>query len=94
MAKSRRNVSRKNRSRKNRSRRNLKGGRGLFATVYSPVGQVLGAAGNVVGAVTNTTRNVLKRGLSGVNKVGLSVTNRADSAVRQLVSRKRRANRR
>ena len=98
MAKSRRNVSRKNRSRKNRSRRNrrtnMMGGRGLFGTLYSPIGHLLQATGNTVSAVTNTTRNVAKRGLSGLNRVGRTVTGHANAAVRNVVSRKRRANRR
>jgi hypothetical protein len=98
MAKSRRNVSRKNRaSRKNRKasrRNNMMGGRGLFGTLYSPIGHLLQATGNTVSAVTNTTRNVAKRGLSGLNRVGRSVTGHANMAVRNVVSRKRRANRR
>lgn len=102
--KSRRNVSRKNRSRarkgnaasrKNRSRRNnMMGGRGLFGTLYSPIGHLLQATGNTVGAVANTTRNVAKRGLSGLNRVGRSVTGHANAAVRNVVSRKRRGGRR
>jgi hypothetical protein len=97
MAKSRRNVSRKNRaSRKNRKasrrnrRNNMMGGRGLFGTLYSPIGHLLQATGNTVSAVTNTTRNVAKRGLSGLNSVGRSVTGHANMAVRNVMSRKRR----
>lgn len=106
MANARRN-SRKNRrnSRKNRrnSRRNnvnMMGGRrrrssssrGLFRTLYGPVGQALGLTSNVVGTVTNTTRNVARKGIRGVNSVGLAVTGRANAAVRGLVSRKNRRN--
>lgn len=103
MAKSRR-VSRKSEMRKSRKaerksrkaqRKNRKtsGGRGLFSTIYSPVGHLLAASGETVGTVTNTTRNVVKRGLSGLNRVGRSVTGHANAAVRNLVSRKRRAER-
>jgi len=106
MASRKNRSSRKNRnSRKNRSRRNngLVGGRrgrkavsrrGLFGTLYGPVSQAPGLTGNVVSDVTNTTRNVAKRGLKGVNSVGRSVTGRANAAIRGLVSRKNRKSRR
>jgi len=66
--------------------------RGLFRTVYGPISQALGLGSNVVSTVTNTTRNVAKRGLRGVDRVGLSVTGRANAAIRGLVSRKSRRN--
>ena len=75
-------------SRKNR--RNTRKGGGLFSTLYSPVSHLLKATGNSVSAVTNTTRNVARRGLSGVNRIGTSVTGHANAAVRNLVSRKSR----
>ena len=68
--------------------------RGLFRRLYGPVSQALGLGSNVVGAVTNTTRNVTRRGLRGIDRVGVSVTGRANAAVRNLVSRKSRRNRR
>ena len=73
-----------------KNRRNTRRGGGLFSTVYSPVSHLLQATGNAAGTVTNTTRNVVKRGLGGVNRIGKSVTGHADAAVRNLVSRKRR----
>lgn len=88
--KNRRNTRRSN-SRKNR--RNTRRGGGLFSTIYSPVGHLLQATGNAAGTVTNTTRNIVKRGLGGVNRIGKSVTGHADAAVRNLVSRKSRKNR-
>ena len=89
-----RKGSRKNRSsRKNRRGGARKSGRGLFRTLYGPVGQALGLTGNVVSTVTNTTRNVAKRAVNGVDRVGLSITGRANSAIRNLVSRKRRNSR-
>lgn len=66
--------------------------RGLFRKLYAPISQALGLGGNVVGTVTNTARNVTRRGLRGVDRVGLSVTGRANAAVRNLVSRKSRRN--
>ena len=96
-----RSVSRKNRkasrkaSRKNRkaSRKNGGSRRGIFETVYSPVGHLIHAAEESVGAVTNTTRNIIKTGLKGVNSIGKSVTGHANSAIRNVVSRKSRKNR-
>jgi hypothetical protein len=90
--KSRRNTRR---NRRNTRRNNLMGGRrGIFGTLYSPVSHLLGAAGNATGAVTNTTRNVVRRGLGGVNKVGRSVTGHANKAIsnfgKGLGSRRRR----
>lgn len=86
--------TRRNRSNRRNTRRNRRNGAarrvGLFSKIYSPVSHLLTATGNVAGSVTNTTRNVVKRGLRGVNSVGRSVTGHADSAVRDLVSRKRR----
>jgi hypothetical protein len=89
---SRRN-SRKNRRNSRKNRRNSrKNGGGLFGKLYGPFHQVFGATGNVVSTVTNTTRNVAKRGLRGVNRVGQKVTGRANAAIRGLLSRRNRRN--
>lgn len=74
---SRRNVSRKNR-------------RGVFSYVYRPVGHLINAADSTVGAITNTTRNVVRSGLKGVNRVGRSVTGHANAAVSGLLKFKGR----
>ncbi len=94
MAKSRRNVSRKA-SRKNRKSRraNRKNSVGLAGKLYGPIHQVIGLAQNTVSTVTNTTRNVAKKGLQGVNRIGQSITGRTDKAIRGLISRKRRDSR-
>jgi hypothetical protein len=86
--------NRRNTRRNRKNRRNTRRGGGLFGTLYSPISHLLQATGNAAGAVTNTTRNVVKRGLGGVNRVGRSVTGHANAAVRNLVSRKRRGSRR
>jgi hypothetical protein len=80
------------RVRKGRRANTRKGG--LFTKVYSPVHEVLTLAGTAVGAVTNTTRNVLQRGIKGVNNIGSATTSGANRTIRGLVSRKRRATRR
>ena len=77
---SRRNVSRKNR-------------RGVFSYVYRPVGHLISAADSTVGAVTNTTRNVVRSGLKGVNRVGKSITGHANAAVSGLLRFKGRKDR-
>ena len=99
-------ANRRNRSRKNsrKSRRATRRNRrqnagairrnGLISKVYSPIHELLGATGNAVGIVTNTTRNIARKGLKGVNNIGLTVTGRANQAVRGVFSRKRRANNR
>ena len=90
-----RKASRKNRKTSRKSGRKHGGSRrGLFSTVYSPVGHLVQAAEESVGAVTNTTRNILKSGLRGVNRIGRSVTGHANSAIRSVVSGKSRKNRR
>lgn len=80
MAKSRRSATR-------RSRRVRRGG-GLASKLYSPVGHLLQATSEAVGTVTNTVKNVAKSGISGVNRIGKSVTGHADAAVRNVFSRK------
>ena len=86
-------LARKNGGRRRGSRRSGSR-RGLFQTLYGPISQALGLTGNVVSTVTNTTRNVAKKGLHGVDSVGLAVTGRANAAIRGLISRKNRKNRR
>jgi hypothetical protein len=94
MAKTRRGH-RKGHRKSRRAHRKGKGSRkthggGLFRTLYSPVSHLLQATGNTASAVTNTTRNVVRRGLRGVNSVGKSVTGHANSAVTNLVGKGRR----
>jgi len=71
-------------------KRNSRRSGGIFGRLYSPVHQAFGFGSNAVGAVTNTTRNVARRGLRGVNSVGRSATSRANKAVSGLFSRRRR----
>ena len=69
--------------------------RGLFGYVYNPVDQTLRAAEDVTKVTANTLRNIAKKGISGVRRVGSKVTGRADKAVRGLLmTKKRRGNRR
>jgi hypothetical protein len=73
----------------------MRRGGGIFSKVlYGPVHEVLGFAGNTVGTITNTAKGVAHTGLRGVNRLGRSVTHRADAAVGKLLSRRNRKNRR
>lgn len=76
MANTRRNTRR---NRKNR-RTN-----GLFQYVYRPVGHVISAADESVGAVANTGKGLLSTTFKGVNKVGRSVTGHLNMAVSGLL---------
>lgn len=67
--------------------------RGLFSKIYGPVSGVIGAVNDVFGTTTNTVKGVVHTGLRGVNRVGQSVTGRANKVVRNLVSRKNRKSR-
>lgn len=86
----RRRVSRKHRSTaKKGTRRN-----GVFGYAYKPVNYTLRAADDVTRATTNTIRNIISTGLSGIDRVGKRVTNRADNVVNSILMRKRKTNRR
>lgn len=67
-----------------------RGGKGLFTRLYSPIGHLFMASKESVGAVTNTAKGVAGQGLSGLNKIGRSVTGHANQAVRNVFSRKNR----
>lgn len=80
-----------------KSHRKMRGGRvenGIFSKVWSPFHHASLAAGEAVGTVTNTTRDIAKSALRGVNRIGTSVTGHANAAVRGVFSRKRRGGRR
>lgn len=62
--------------------------RGLFSRLYSPVGHLLSAGKESVGAVTNTAKGVVGQGVGGLDKIGRSVTKHANQAVKNVFSRK------
>lgn len=62
--------------------------RGLFSRLYSPVGHLLSAGKESVGAVTNTAKGVVGEGVGGLDKIGRSVTKHANQAVKDVFSRK------
>ena len=70
----------------------------IFTRLYSPIKHAIMASKETVGAVTNTSRNVACSGLSGLDKIGSSVTTHANMAVNDLLgkrnTRRRRGTRR
>jgi len=72
--------------------RSSRSSRGLFTRLYSPIGHLLMAGNESVGAVANTGKGVVGQGFRGLNKIGRSVTGHANQAVRNVFSRKNRRN--
>ncbi len=77
-----------------KTHRRMRGGSGIFSKLWSPFHHASLAAGEAVGAVTDTTRKVAKTTLRGVDRIGSSVTGHANAAIRGVFSRKRRGGRR
>lgn len=62
--------------------------RGIFSRLYSPIGHLLSAGKESVGAVTNTAKGVVGEGIHGLDKIGRSVTKHANMAVKDVFTRK------
>lgn len=90
------NTRRNRRNRRGNTRRNSR--KGLFGYAYSPVGHVISAANESVGAVANTGKGIISTTFKGVNRVGRSVTGHLNMAVSGLLkpirTRRNRRNRR
>lgn len=68
--------------------------KGIFSRLYSPVGHLFLAGKESVGAVTNTAKGVVGTGITGLDRIGRSVTGHANMAVHDLLkARKSRKNR-
>jgi hypothetical protein len=67
------------------TRRNSRKVSGILSYLYKPIGQIISAANNVTRASTNTVRKVVHDTANGVNRVGRSVTGRANTIVSGLV---------
>ena len=70
------------------ARRGTRKSRGIFSRLYSPIGHLLSAGKESVGAVTNTAKGVVGEGIGGLDKIGRSVTKHANMAVKDVFSRK------
>ncbi len=62
----------------------------VFRRLYSPIKHTIMASKGVVSAVTNTTKGVACEGLTGLNRIGSSVTTHANMAVNDLLGKKNR----
>lgn len=61
----------------------------VFRRLYSPIKHAILASKDSVGAVTDTAKGVACEGLSGLNKIGTSVTTHANMAVNDLLGKRR-----
>jgi hypothetical protein len=68
--------------------------RGVFSRLYSPVGHLLAAGKESVSAVTNTAKGVVGEGITGLNKIGRSVTTHANMAVKDVLKSRKGGKRR
>jgi hypothetical protein len=72
------------------ARRGTRRSNGIFSRLYSPIGHLLSAGKESVGAVTNTAKGVVGEGIHGLDKIGRSVTRHANMAVKDVLRRKRK----
>jgi hypothetical protein len=82
-------MARRTRTR-HRTRKSGKGKRGLFRTVYTPVEQTIGAADDITRTTTRTVEGLVHTTLKGLNSVGRSVANRANTVIRKVFTRRRK----
>ena len=61
---------------------------GIFGRLYSPVKHAIMAGKDSIGAVTNTAKGVACTGLSGLDRIGTSVTSHANMAVSDLLGKR------
>ena len=66
----------------------------IFRRLYSPIKHTIMASKGVVSAVTNTTKGVACEGLSGLDRIGSSVTRHANMAVNDLMGKRSRSGKR
>lgn len=66
----------------------------IFRRLYSPIKHVVMASKETVSAVTNTAKHVSCEGLTGLDKIGSSVTRHANMAVNDLLGKRKGKSRR
>jgi hypothetical protein len=66
----------------------------VFRRLYSPLKHAIMAGKESVGAVANTAKSVSCDGLSGLNRIGSSVTTHANMAVNDLLGKRNTRRRR
>jgi hypothetical protein len=62
---------------------------GVFKRLYSPIKHAILASKESVGAVANTAKYVACDGLSGLDRIGSSVTTHANMAVNDLLGKRK-----
>lgn len=67
--------------------------RGVFTTIYKPIGKVIRAANSMTTVATKSVSKVVSTGLRTVNRVGNRAATNADTMVGRILP-KRRATRR
>ena len=61
----------------------------IFRRMYSPIKHAVMAGKETVSAVTNTAKHVTCEGLTGLDKVGSSVTKHANMAVNDFLGKRK-----
>jgi hypothetical protein len=61
-----------------------KSGKGLFGFLMRPISGLLQGTKGVVRKGANTARNIVSRGINGVDAVGRTVTGAANGAIRNV----------
>lgn len=74
---------------KTRRTRSSRSRRGIVSRVYSPLHHIFQASGDTVGVVTNTARNIVKRGIKAVNNVGIAVSKHANMTIKNVTGRRK-----
>lgn len=62
------------------TRRNFR----VFSGIFSPISHLLRAGKKSIGAVTNTAKGIVGKGINGVDRVGLNITGEMNAAVGNL----------
>ena len=75
-------------------RRSAGKSRGIFSRLYSPISHALSFGSNTSNTASNTVKSLGRLGFGTVNRVGKSLSGHLNGAVKNLVSRKNRKNRR
>lgn len=75
-------------------RKTRNAGRGIFGFLMRPISAILQGTKGVVRKGANTARNVVSRGINGVDAVGRTVTGAANGAIRNVNPFKGRKSRR
>jgi hypothetical protein len=89
-------MARKSRASRRASRRSTRrtSRRGLFGTLYTPIGETIDAVDSLARIAACTASGLVHTALQGVNKAGKRVTSGANSVVRKtLFTRKQRKQR-